>query len=146
MDGYLDEPSDREPWTEDGWLRTGDLGGWATDGQLLVHGRVDDLIVTGGENVAPQEVEAWLQTVPGIVSACVFGVADEEWGQRVVAAVATDASMYEPHVLRARMDQELAPHKRPRRIIVVDALPLNRSGKVDRAAVVALHESELRQN
>lgn len=146
MDGYLDEPSDGEPWTEDGWLRTGDLGGWATDGQLLVHGRVDDLIVTGGENVAPQEVEAWLQTVPGIVSACVFGVADEEWGQRVVAAVATDASVYEPHVLRARMNQELASHKRPRRIIVVDALPLNRSGKVDRAAVVALHESELREN
>lgn len=145
MDGYLDEDHDREPWTEDGWLRTGDLGEFAPDGQLLVHGRVDDLIVTGGENVAPQEVESWLQTVPGIVSACVFAVPDLEWGQRVVAAIVTDASTYEPDVLRTRMNEELASHKQPKRIVVLDALPLNRSGKIDRAAVVTRFENELRE-
>jgi O-succinylbenzoic acid--CoA ligase len=135
MDGYVGEDRPTGPWTADGWLRTGDLGSFASDGQLLVDGRLDDLIVTGGENVAPREVEAWLETVPGIVSACVFAVPDEEWGQQVVAAIVTDASAHDFDVLRARMNEELAAHKRPKQLAVLDALPLNRSGKVDREAV-----------
>jgi O-succinylbenzoic acid--CoA ligase len=135
MDGYIGEDRSGAPWTSDGWLRTGDFGSILADGQLLVGGRVDDLIVTGGENVSPQEVEAWLETVPGIVSACVFSCPHDEWGEEVVAAVVTDSTRYDEDTLRDRLASELATHKRPKRICALDALPLNRSGKVDRAAV-----------
>lgn len=143
MQGYLGMRRTDEPWTEDGWLRTGDLGSFARDGQIVVRGRMDDVIVTGGENVAPQEVEAWLQSVPGVTAACVFGIDDEEWGQRVVAAIVIEKPPYDRHELRTRMGAELAPHKRPKDFAVLDALPLNRSGKVDRAAVRALAERKL---
>ncbi|MGB5701643.1 MAG: AMP-binding protein, partial [Polyangiales bacterium] len=143
MQGYLGmQPAD-EPWTDDGWLRTGDFGEFAPDGQLVVRGRLDDMIVTGGENVAPQEVEAWLQSVPGVVAACVFGVDDEDWGQRVAAAIVIDEALYDPSAIPVRMGVELASHKRPKDFTVLDALPLNRSGKVDRAKVRALAEPRL---
>jgi O-succinylbenzoic acid--CoA ligase len=143
MQGYLGmQPAD-EPWTDDGWLRTGDFGEFAPDGQLVVRGRLDDMIVTGGENVAPQEVEAWLQSVPGVVAACVFGVDDEDWGQRVAAAIVIDEALYDPSAIPVRMGVELASHKRPKDFAVLDALPLNRSGKVDRAKVRALAEPRL---
>lgn len=135
MDGYFGHDRSGTPWTSDGWLRTGDFGSFLADGQLLVEGRIDDLIVTGGENVSPQEVEAWLETVPGIMSACVFSLPHDEWGEEVVAAVVTDSMRYDEDTLRDRLTSELAMHKRPKRICVLDALPLNRSGKVDRAAV-----------
>lgn len=144
MEGYLGENRSGEPWTPDGWLRTGDFGSFLPDGQLLVSGRIDDLIVTGGENVAPQEVEAWLETVPGIAMACVFSQPNEEWGEEVCAAIVTEGVEYSGDALRDRMREELAAHKRPRRISVLNALPLNRTGKIDRAAAKSLAVSELR--
>jgi len=144
MDGYLDEDRSGAPWTSDGWLRTGDFGSFLRDGQLLVGGRIDDRIITGGENVAPQEVEACLEAVPGIVSACVFSLPHDEWGQEVVAAVVTEPTRYSAEALRDRLARELAPHKRPKRICALDALPLTRSGKVDRTAVAALCSDQLR--
>jgi len=144
MQGYLGTRRSDEPWTEDRWFRTGDFGGFASDGQLVVHGRLDDIIVTGGENVAPQEVEAWLESVPGVAAACVFGVADSEWGQRVVGAIVAETPAYDPDTLRARMKSELAPHKRPKDLAVLDAFPLNRSGKIDRSRVRALVDAKLR--
>jgi O-succinylbenzoic acid--CoA ligase len=138
MDGYLGEDRSGEPWTPDGWFRTGDFGSFLSDGQLWVGGRLDELIVTGGENVAPQEVEAWLETVPGIVSACVFSLPHADWGEEVVAALVIDSARYSAQRLGARLEQGLAPYKHPKRICVLDALPLNRSGKVDRVAVEAL--------
>jgi len=135
MDGYLGHDRSGAPWTSDGWLCTGDFGSLLADGQLLVRGRVDDLIMTGGENVAPQEVEAWLESVSGILSACVFSLPNDEWGQEVVAAVVVDSARYRADTLRHRLAKDLAAHKRPKRICVLDALPLNRSGKVDRVAV-----------
>ncbi len=144
MDGYLGEDRGGAPWTTDGWLRTGDFGSFLPDGQLLVRGRMDDLIVTGGENVAPQEVEAWLETVPGITTACVFSLSHDDWGEEVVAAFVIDSSRYSVDTLRGWLATELAPHKHPKRICLLDALPLNRSGKVDRAAVRALSSGQLR--
>jgi acyl-CoA synthetase (AMP-forming)/AMP-acid ligase II len=144
MDGYLGEDRSGQPWTSDGWLRTGDVGCFLPDGQLLVRGRMDDIIVTGGENVAPQEVEEWLQTVPGITAACVFSVPDEEWGERVVAAIETDPSRYDPDMLRSQLEAELAAHKRPKQICVLDSLPLSRSGKVDRSLTAARCQGRLR--
>jgi O-succinylbenzoic acid--CoA ligase len=144
MDGYLGHDRSGAPWTSDGWLRTGDLGSFFADGQLLVRGRLDDLIVTGGENVSPQEVEAWLQTVPGVVSACVFSLPHDAWGEEVVAAIVVDAARYAEDALRDRLANELAPHKRPKRLCALGALPLNRSGKVDRAAVAVQCSGGLR--
>ncbi|HET6416079.1 MAG TPA: class I adenylate-forming enzyme family protein [Polyangiales bacterium] len=144
MDGYLGEDRSAEPWTRDGWLRTGDFGSFLPDGQLLVLGRIDDLIVTGGENVAPAEVEAWLETVPGIAMACVFSQPHEEWGEEVCAAIVIEGAEYSGDALRDRMTNELATHKRPRRIALLNALPLNRTGKVDRAAARSLSVSKLR--
>ena len=135
MDGYLGEDRSGEPWTLDAWLRTGDFGAFLPDGQLLVGGRIDDIIVTGGENVAPQEVEAWLESVDGIVSACVFPLPHDDWGQEVVAALLTDRARFSVDQLRRELERELAPHKRPKRICLLDSFPVNRSGKVDRAAV-----------
>ncbi len=143
MDGYLDADRATEPWTEDGWLRTGDLGAFADDGQLVVLGRIDDLIVTGGENVAPEEVEGWLTTAPGILEACVFAVDDDEWGQRVSAAIVVESPEYDLDELRALMRRELAPHKRPKQVAIVESLPVNRSGKVDRAEVSRVCETKL---
>jgi O-succinylbenzoic acid--CoA ligase len=138
MDGYLGEDRSAGPWTPDGWLRTGDFGSFLPDGQLWVGGRLDDLIVTGGENVAPQEVEAWLETVPGVLSACVFSLPHADWGEEVVAALVIDPARYSAQRLGKRLEEGLAPHKHPKRTCVLDALPLNRSGKVDRVAVEAL--------
>ncbi len=135
MDGYLDEDRMGASWTDDGWFRTGDAGAFSTDGQLMVHGRLDEMIVTGGENVAPREVEASLEAVPGVRAACVFSVPDEEWGQRVVAALEIEPGAYRVDALRARLDRDLASYKHPKQICIVEALPLNRSGKIDRMEV-----------
>jgi acyl-CoA synthetase (AMP-forming)/AMP-acid ligase II len=143
MDGYLVQDRSGAPWTSDGWLRTGDFGSFLPDGQLLVGGRIDDRIITGGENVVPQEVEACIESVPGIVAACVFSLPHEEWGEEVVAAVVTDSTRYSAGALRDRLARDLAPHKRPRRICLLDAFPLNRSGKVDRTAILALCSGQL---
>ena len=144
MDGYLDADRSGAPWTSDGWLRTGDLGSFSADRQLQVHGRADDLIVTGGENVSPQEVEAWLETVPGVASACVFSLPNEVWGEEVVAAMVVDSARYDEGTLRDQLALGLAAHKRPKRFCVLDALPLNRSGKVDRAEVATRCAGALR--
>lgn len=144
MDGYLGQDRGGAPWTSDGWLRTGDFGSFLPDGQLLVGGRIDDRIITGGENVVPQEVEACIESVPGIVSACVFSLPHDEWGEEVVAAIVTDSTGYSADALRDRLAKELAPHKRPKRICALGALPLNRTGKVDRSAIAALCSDQLR--
>ncbi len=145
MDGYLGADERDLPFTEDGWLRTGDSGRLNAAGKLLVEGRLDDRIVTGGENVAPQEVEAWLEGVPGVTSAGVFGVPDEAWGQSVTAAIVVEHPGFDFDLLSARLRNELAPHKRPKEIAVLDALPLNRSGKLDRAQLAACCEGKLRR-
>ncbi|MFW2389679.1 MAG: class I adenylate-forming enzyme family protein [Polyangiales bacterium] len=144
MDGYLAEEPGDENWTPDGWFRSGDFGELLPDGQLLVRGRLDGLIVTGGENVAPQEVEAWLETVSGITGACVFARPSEDWGEEVVAAIVTDPALFRIDDFRARLEAELAPHKRPKRFCLLDSLPLNRSGKVERRAVEANAGPKLR--
>lgn len=137
MDGYLGEL----PLPPGHWFDTGDLGEIDASGCLHVHARRVDLIVTGGENVYPAEVESVLEACPGIVAAGVFGVPDETWGQVVSAALVIDggAPGIRPDLasLVAHLGMALAPHKRPRRISIVDALPQTAAGKLDRAALPA---------
>jgi len=143
MDGYVGEDDLDSAWTADGWLRTRDVGELSADGQLVVAGRIDDLIVTGGENVAPLEVEAVLESVAGVIGACVFAVPHAEWGQEVVAGVAIEPSRFDRAALSQRLAEQLAPYKRPKRIGILDSLPLSRSGKIDRGRVNELCKDAL---
>jgi len=119
------------------WLDTGDLGEIDARGCLHVHARRVDLIVTGGENVYPAEVERVLEDFPGIRAAGVFGVPDETWGQTVAAALVAQPAPA-PELLARYLSTRLAPHKRPREICLVGQLPQTVAGKLDRHALPAL--------
>jgi O-succinylbenzoic acid--CoA ligase len=123
-----------QAFAPDGYLRTNDLGRLEGDGSLVVLGRADLTILTGGENVAPGEVEAVLERHPEIRRAVVFGVADEEWGELVAAALEPRGAPVPDADLRDWMAERLAAHQRPRRIAWLTALPLTPTGKIDRAA------------
>ncbi|MFO0685254.1 MAG: AMP-binding protein [Sandaracinus sp.] len=135
MDGWLDAPS---PFDAEGFYDTGDLGELEEDGSLRIHARRTDLIVSGGENVYPREVEDALERVPGIRAACVFGVEDPTWGQRVAAALVVNDDAPSDEALVASLRRELAGFKLPRAVARLEALALNATGKVDRAATAAL--------
>ncbi|MGH4018722.1 MAG: o-succinylbenzoate--CoA ligase, partial [Pseudonocardiaceae bacterium] len=124
-EGYLGRP--RDPALRGGWLRTSDLGRLGAGGRLRVLGRVDDVIVTGGVNVAPAEVEQVLHGLPGVSDACVVGLPDPVWGQRVVAAVvpADPARPPDPAVLLADARRALSGAQAPKRVVLLDALPLH---------------------
>jgi o-succinylbenzoate---CoA ligase len=118
-----------------GWFRTGDLGRFA-DGELEVLGRADDMIITGGEKVAPLPVERVLAEQPGVHEVCVLGVPDPEWGQAVVAAVVADpAARPDEEALRAAVRERLGAVATPKRVALVDELPLRGPGKPDRRAL-----------
>jgi O-succinylbenzoic acid--CoA ligase len=134
MAGYWNEPA----LAPGAWFDTGDLGELDGAGNLHVHARRADLVVTGGENVYPAEVERVLEAAPGISAAAVFGVPDDVWGQIVAAAlVATDAAPAD-EALADYVAARLAPHKRPRRICYVPRLPQTPGNKLDRRALPAL--------
>ena len=139
MAGYLGA----EPLAADDWFDTGDVGMFDAHGCLHVRARRADLIVSGGENVYPAEVERVLEACHGIRAAAVFGVPDETWGQIVAAAFVADGTPPTDEELVAFLDHHLARHKRPRRIAFVSQLPQTGAGKLDRAALPAL-ASQLR--
>ncbi|MBV8995388.1 MAG: AMP-binding protein [Pseudonocardiales bacterium] len=135
--GYLDDPKATAQAFRDGWCRTCDLGRLDAQGRLQVLGRADDVIVTGGLNVAPADVEAVLTGLPGVAAACVVGVPDPEWGERVTAAVipADPGHPPDPGALRAAALHLLPGAQVPKEIVLFDALPLRGVGKPDRRAV-----------
>ncbi|HEY5046176.1 MAG TPA: AMP-binding protein [Solirubrobacteraceae bacterium] len=116
----------------DGWLRTGDLGVVDEDGRLHVTGRKADTIVSGGENVAPAEVEAVLEAHPDVLEAAVLGRADKRWGEAVTAiVVARPGAVVAGAALRAHCARGLAPHKVPKQVaFAAEPLPRTRSGKL----------------
>jgi o-succinylbenzoate---CoA ligase len=115
----------------DGWLHTGDLGAFDEAGRLVIVGRKADTIVSGGENVAPTEVESVLLEHPEVVDAAVFGRADPEWGEAVVAQVVlADGAEVASDALRAHCAARLAPFKVPKRFEVASALPRGVTGKL----------------
>src|SRR4051812_35495761 len=122
-----------------GWFATRDAGSLDADGRLTVHGRLDDVLVTGGVNVAPQAVEAALREHPDVADAVVFGRPDDEWGQRVVAAVVPSGGAA-PQLaeLRAWVADRLGAPAAPRQLHLLAEVPLLHTGKPDRRAVAAL--------
>jgi O-succinylbenzoic acid--CoA ligase len=137
--GYLGDPALTAAAFGGGWFRTGDLGRWR-DGRLEVLGRADDVIVTGGENVAPAAVERVLVAQDGVTAACVVGLPDAEWGQLVAAAVVADGplDLARAERLRDAVRAELGRAAVPRVLRAVPAIPLRGIGKPDRAATAAL--------
>ncbi|MDQ3576925.1 MAG: o-succinylbenzoate--CoA ligase [Actinomycetota bacterium] len=120
----------------DGWFRTADLGR-LSDGVLEVSGRADDVINTGGEKVAAAAVERLLCAQPGVIEACVVGVPDTEWGERVVAAAVVSGRFAAASAV-ASVRGELGAAAAPKEIRVVTSLPVRGPGKIDRRAVAAL--------
>jgi O-succinylbenzoic acid--CoA ligase len=123
--------------TADGWLPTGDAGRLDGDGRLHVHGRLDDLIVTGGENVWPGDVEAALRSHPAVTDCAVFGRPDPSWGQRVVAAVVPRDRAVPPTLeeLRDHVGALLGRHQAPRELLLVESLPRTALGKLQRGGL-----------
>lgn len=123
------------PRTADGWFPTNDAGEWDDEGRLIVHGRRGDLIITGGENVWPAEVERVLARHPLVAEVAVVGRADPEWGQRVVAVVVPTDPTEPPELtsLRAFVKEHLHPFAAPRDLELVEQLPRNSLGKVLRS-------------
>ncbi|MBT8488980.1 MAG: acyl--CoA ligase [Gemmatimonadetes bacterium] len=122
---------------EDGWYRTGDLGRIDDDGRLWITGRRIDRIVSGGVTVDAVEVEEALRAHPTVIDACVVGIPDEEWGERVGAWVEPVVGELELEELERHLRERLMPAKLPRVWRVHGALPRNANGKVDRGAVRA---------
>ncbi len=143
-DGYLGDPGLTAAAFVDGWFRTGDLGRLQA-GRLEVLGRADDVIVTGGENVAPAAVEGVLAAQEGVAAACVVGVPDAEWGQVVAAAVVLadegTAGPLDPALvarLQAAVRAALGRAAAPRVLLAVPRIPLRGVGKPDRLATARL--------
>jgi malonyl-CoA/methylmalonyl-CoA synthetase len=118
-----------EAFTADGWFRTGDLGEFGPDGYLRLVGRSKDLIISGGYNVHPREVEEALTDHPAVVEVAVVGRPSRRWGEEVTAVVVTHDTITED-ALRTHAAERLAPYKVPKRVEFVDQLPRNALGKV----------------
>jgi long-chain acyl-CoA synthetase len=137
MLGYWNNPdATAATLTSDGWLRTGDAGYLDADGYLYLHDRLKDMIVSGGENVYPAEVENALMTHPDVADAAVIGVPDPRWGEAVKAVVvaARGAELTEAGLIAFARDR-LAGFKLPKSVDFVDALPRNPSGKILKRAL-----------
>jgi fatty-acyl-CoA synthase len=126
FDGYFDDPgATSEAVTDDGWFRTGDVAATADDGFLSIVGRVKDVIRTGGETVAPSEVELALADHPALADVGVVGIPDPQWGELVCAAIVVRPGADAPDLeaLRAHVDTRLARFKQPRRVAIVEVIP-----------------------
>jgi acyl-CoA synthetase (AMP-forming)/AMP-acid ligase II len=138
MDGYFDDPEATAAALRDGWFHTGDLGALDADGYLSIVGRLKDVIRTGGESVAPAEVEAALAGAPGVRELAVVGIPDPHWGEVVCAVVVPEAGATPTlDALRAHCAGRLAGFKQPRRLEQIDALPRTAAtGQVQRTLLV----------
>ena len=137
--GYWRNPqATREAFTDDGFFRTGDVGEIGEDGTLAIRGRIKELIITGGFNVYPREVELVLEAHPAVQEVAVAGVPSEKWGEEVTAFVVPSGS--EPLIeseLIAFAQERLASYKCPKRVVKIDMLPRNAMGKVQRSVLTS---------
>ena len=125
-----------EAFTHDGFFRTGDVGEIGEDGTLAIRGRIKELIITGGFNVYPREVELVLETHPSVQEVAVAGVPSDKWGEEVTAFVVPSGStpLVESEII-AFAHERLAAYKCPKRVVTIDSLPRNAMGKVQRSVL-----------
>ncbi|MGI5132340.1 class I adenylate-forming enzyme family protein [Pseudonocardia sp. CA-107938] len=142
MTEYFENPAaTAKALDPDGWLHTGDVGYLDTSGYLHLVDRLSDVIITGGFNVMPSEVEQVLTTMPGVRGAAVFGLPDPRWGETICAALAVDGPAPELAEVQEFCRAQLARFKVPRRLVVLDELPHNATGKLDRRGLRARYRT-----
>jgi fatty-acyl-CoA synthase len=123
----------------EGWFHTGDLARVDAQGCYTIVGRCKDLIISGGENIDPAEIEQWLNGIPAVVDCAVLGVPDEQWGEVPVAVVVLrPGQALEPQAMVRELARHLARYKLPRRIVQVDALPKTALGKVQKHVLLSI--------
>jgi malonyl-CoA/methylmalonyl-CoA synthetase len=132
--GYWRMPEKtREEFTDDGWFKTGDVGQVSADGRVTIVGRSKDLIITGGYNVYPAEVESFINELPGVAESAVVGLPHPDFGEGVVAAVVPKpGAALDAGTIVAALKGRIANFKVPKQVFVVDALPRNQMGKVQK--------------
>jgi malonyl-CoA/methylmalonyl-CoA synthetase len=134
--GYWGKPAETAKAFEQGWFKTGDLGHTDADGYYYLTDRIKHIIISGGENISPKEVEAVINQVEGVVESSVVGIPDKKWGEKIVAAVVkepdADVSIDD---IQAMCKQHLHDWKCPKKINLVNELPRNTMGKVLKEAV-----------
>ena len=132
MKAYVDNPEATAAAFWDGeWLRSGDIGIFDQDGYVFIVDRLKDLIITGGENVYPREVEELLYTRPEVEECAVIGLPDKEWGERVAAFIVPKAGQtIVPNEIKSFLKPRLSPFKVPKVYVSVSELPKNPAGKI----------------
>lgn len=142
--GYWNNPeATASVFTSDGWFRTGDIGYVDEDGYLFIVDRLKDMVISGGENVYPAEIENVLNSHPFVEDVAVIGVADEKWGEAVCAVVAFRGEELTLEDVRIYLSGKLARYKLPTRLVVQPSIPRNGAGKLDKPLIRALvHELE----
>jgi len=147
MRGYwkADHREDLAKSVQDGWLHTGDVGRMSDDSHLWLVDRKGDMIISGGYNIYPREVEEVVAEVPGVAEVVVMGIADADWGQRVVAVVTSrrGSTVGEAAVLE-HCRRRLASYKKPKEVRVIESFPLNSTGKIARQVLREQLENEAR--
>ncbi|MEA3127378.1 MAG: 2-furoate---CoA ligase, partial [Caballeronia sp.] len=137
FEGYWNRPDANAKSLRDGWYFTGDTGFFDQDGDLFVSGRVDDMIISGGENISPVDIESVLSLHPAVDEVAVAGVKDERWGQRVAAFIKR-RDYVDANALDAWCrESDLVNFKRPRDYIFVDEIPKSPVGKILRRKLSA---------
>lgn len=132
--GYWRLPEKTAEEFRDGWFITGDMGSVDGQGYLSILGRAKDLVITGGLNVYPAEVEAALDDLPGVAASAVIGVPHPDFGEAVVAClVPASAAALSEDTVRSALRDRLAAFKLPKRVLILDELPRNAMGKVQKA-------------
>lgn len=141
--GYHDLPeASAAAFTDDGWFRSGDLGYLDADGYLFIADRLKDMIISGGENIYPAEVENRIADLEGVTGVAVIGVPDEQWGEVPWAIVTVqEGASLDTDTVRTHLEGRLARYKLPKRVVVVDELPRTASGKVRKADLRARFSS-----
>ncbi len=134
---WRNDQATSESFTSDGFFKTGDVGEIDADGSLAIRGRIKELIITGGFNVYPREVELVLEQHPAVHEVAVAGVPSEKWGEEVTAYVVPSSSkVLDEKELIAFAHERLAAYKCPKRVVTLDKLPRNAMGKVQRSLLI----------
>jgi malonyl-CoA/methylmalonyl-CoA synthetase len=131
--GYWKNPDKtKEEFTDDGYFKTGDLGAWDREGYLSIVGRSKDLVITGGLNVYPKEIESTIDTIDGVLESAVIGVPHSDFGEAVVVVIAADKNKVKEQFILETLKRKHAGYKCPKKVFFTDFLPKNTMGKVQK--------------
>jgi fatty-acyl-CoA synthase len=145
MLGYWEQPDTTQEAIVDGWMRTGDLGVMGADGNVRITGRIKDMVIRGGENIYPREIEEFLYTHPDVLDAQVIGVPDEKYGEELCAWIRMKdgATPLTVEAVREFCTGQLAHYKIPKYVKVVEEFPMTVTGKVRKIEMREQSSAEL---